>query len=675
MKQFANRLGLRGLTMAILLISAVSALQAAVPASPSVVTVQGRKVILQRRQADASLSPAITFTINGLNWSPVPVGSNNQADWANYYVSDLNIMSKMNVSVVRTYSPLPMNATGLAVLDYCYSHNIYMIMDVGYDTSNTGVAAVVNFFKNHPAILMFQVGNEWNYNNGYGTFGTSIATDAATVQRMAGVVKANDPNHPVTSSIGNAYDDTPYKNGVFTTCSNVDVWGFNTYLISDASAAANKGATYTSKPYYFSEIGTDAFNNNTQMEDQADQDTYNMAHWTSLVNASLLTMQGGPISGEVFFEFSDEWYKASGSVSTHDNGGFSGPFYDNFANEEWWGWVDVNRNPRQICNDMGNAWRGLNVIPSSTTTGTTPDGGTALTIAASGTTTLQAENYDLGGQGVAYSDTDASNLGSSYRTDGVDIQGTSDAGGGYNVGWTAKGEWLGYTVNVAQAGTYTIGARVASAPGAAFFHLEAGPVGQIGGTGTTNLGTFQVAATGGWQTWTTVNITGVSLAAGTYWIRLVEDTGGLNINYLTFTPGGTSTPSLIGHTIALRSQSNSMYVCAENAGNSALVANRSAYNTWEEYVVVDAGNGLVALQSVANNRYVTAPGSGTGSLIASQTAVGTSEEFTIVNAASGLYALQSKVNGQYVTVTSTNALVASQASFSTPSEYAVVVVK
>ena len=47
--------------------------------------------------------------------------------------------------------------------------------------------------------------------------------------------------------------------------------------------------------------------------------------------------------------------------------------------------------------------------------------------------TLQAENYT-----TAF-DTTAGNTGNVYRTDNVDIEATSDAGGGFNVGWTANG--------------------------------------------------------------------------------------------------------------------------------------------------------------------------------------------------------------------------------------------
>ena len=109
-----------------------------------------------------------------------------------------------------------------------------------------------------------------------------------------------------------------------------------------------------------------------------------------------------------------------------------------------------------------------------------------------GTSTIvQADNFDNGGEGVAYHTTDTTNLGGAYRpNEGVSIQPTSDPGSGpgsgYNVGWTVAGDWLGYSVNVAAAGNYDITVRIASAGAvgnnAGYFHLEFGPTGQVGGS-------------------------------------------------------------------------------------------------------------------------------------------------------------------------------------------------
>src|SRR3569833_1421334 len=77
--------------------------------------------------------------------------------------------------------------------------------------------------------------------------------------------------------------------------------------------------------------------------------------------------------------------------------------------------------------------------------------------------TVQSENFDTGGEGLAYHDSEAANQGGQYRTtEGVDIEACSDSGGGYILGWNNAGEWQKYTVNVASAGTYTVTFRVAN---------------------------------------------------------------------------------------------------------------------------------------------------------------------------------------------------------------------
>ena len=88
--------------------------------------------------------------------------------------------------------------------------------------------------------------------------------------------------------------------------------------------------------------------------------------------------------------------------------------------------------------------------------------------------TFQAEDFDNGGEGVAYHDTDATNAGGAYRQAGVDLQAASE--GGYDVGWVSAGEWLAYSVNVQAAGSYLLEARVAAPTAGGTFHVEFGGV-------------------------------------------------------------------------------------------------------------------------------------------------------------------------------------------------------
>jgi len=180
-------------------------------------------------------------------------------------------------------------------------------------------------------------------------------------------------------------------------------------------------------------------------------------------------------------------------------------------------------------------WFGSYVLPwlgQGTTVPESPFSGTPAAIPG----VVQAENYDLGGEGVAYHDTDSANNGGQYRNDGVDIEATTDTGG-YDIGWTAAGEWMKYTVTVASAGAYQVAFRVASG-------ASGGTLALLDANGNNLTGAVTVPATGGWQTWTTVSAN-VTLPAGQQVIELYTSSGGFNLNSLSFANGAPSAPSQV----------------------------------------------------------------------------------------------------------------------------------
>ena len=157
---------------------------------------------------------------------------------------------------------------------------------------------------------------------------------------------------------------------------------------------------------------------------------------------------------------------------------------------------------------------------------TGPFGGTPAPIPG----TVQNENYDNGGQGVAFSVNSINGSANSYRPDGVDLENTTDPGGGLDVGWTSGGQWFRYTVNVATAGSYIVSFRVAALASAGTtagsFHLQTP-------SGTNLSGTIDVPGTGGWQAWTTITAS-VTLPAGRQVLEVFEDTGGYNLDSMAF---------------------------------------------------------------------------------------------------------------------------------------------
>ena len=163
----------------------------------------------------------------------------------------------------------------------------------------------------------------------------------------------------------------------------------------------------------------------------------------------------------------------------------------------------------------------------------TPFGSTPAAIPG----TVQAENYDVGGTGVAYNVNSINGTAPGYRSDEVDLETTADTGGGYDLGWTSGGQWFRYTVNVAAAGNYTVSFRLA-APSAVedAFHLSSS-------SGADLSGPINIPTTGGWQNWTTVTTT-VTLPAGQQVLILDQDNGGWNINFASFSsPSGAGSSS------------------------------------------------------------------------------------------------------------------------------------
>jgi len=110
---------------------------------------------------------------------------------------------------------------------------------------------------------------------------------------------------------------------------------------------------------------------------------------------------------------------------------------------------------------------------------------------------------------------------------GTQQETTTDAGGGKNVGYIDAGDWLSYAgtpVNIPSSGNYVIEYRVASQNGGGSLAFE-----EAGGAPV--HGTIAIPATGGWQTWTTIQHT-VNLSAGNHQFGIKANAGGWNLNWI-----------------------------------------------------------------------------------------------------------------------------------------------
>src|SRR4029077_1805110 len=134
---------------------------------------------------------------------------------------------------------------------------------------------------------------------------------------------------------------------------------------------------------------------------------------------------------------------------------------------------------------------------------------------------FEAENFDNGGEGVAYHDNTPGNQGGQYRlNESVDI--ISPYPGGYVVNNFETGEWLKYMINVSQSGTYRLDALVSSMFSNSSFHMEI--------DGIDRTGVVAVPNTGSWGTFQWVGKGGVNLTAGPHILKMYANVQYFNLD-------------------------------------------------------------------------------------------------------------------------------------------------
>jgi beta-galactosidase/beta-glucuronidase len=282
------------------------------------------------------------YIIKGLCYSPVPKGSTTR-DFGTL-TEDLALMVEAGVNTIRVYSQIE----DRAVLDEIHAAGIKVIMGFGYydengsfDIRSGSFIDYVNTYKDHPAILMWELGNEYNYHPEW--FKGDIKTWYAALNKAAEMIHQNDTSHPVSTAHGELPDAL-----ALSSCPNVDVWGMNVYRWDHPEAIFSEWAAVSSKPMYLSEAGADSFM--TEAGDGYDQGVNQEAQADANKKILRAVFKHQDVcSGVTLFSFTDGWWKA-GSPGTQDPGGSApnsgGVPYDGAANEEYWGIVDIDRNKK-----------------------------------------------------------------------------------------------------------------------------------------------------------------------------------------------------------------------------------------------------------------------------------------------------------------------------------------
>jgi hypothetical protein len=310
----------------------------------SIVTVSGYQLMVRKRLTNGQLSVAQPYDIKGISWSPFGANESFTSDGSIYSIhgaQDIPLMASAHINTVKTYSSFEKNAKGLAVLDTLYANNMMVVMMVfaAYDTND--YQQVVTMFKDHPAILMWVVGNEWNYNNLYSNH--SMSECIQKVNSVIADIKSIDSNHPVAT----VYGEVPTPD-ILAQVNSPDVWGLNLYPYLDFNQRFSTWHDQSSQPMFVSEYGADAYDINQNLVSE-DKQAYALDVLTKQVRMNLSAKNSTKVClGGMPFEWNDEWWKG-GNPANHDISGYNngGVYDDGHATEEWWGIVDANRNPRK----------------------------------------------------------------------------------------------------------------------------------------------------------------------------------------------------------------------------------------------------------------------------------------------------------------------------------------
>jgi len=327
----------------VILISCVH-ISCAQATSKDVVTVLNRQILLNGNP----------YLIKGVCYNPVPKGSNRR-DFSDLS-KDLELMKEAGINTIRVYSPIIEET----FLDKIHDAGIRVIVNFGYnqdgnyDILTGSFIDYINQYKNHPAILFWELGNEYNYHPEW--FDNDIKNWYRAMNNAAEIIHQNDSNHPVATAYGELPDSTALALGPA-----IDIWGINVYRWDDPGEIFEQWRGISTKPMYLSETGADSYMT-AEMKGYKKGENQK-AQADAIRNILEVVFNHRDVcAGVTLFEFSDEWWKA-GNINAHDQGGraprSSGVPYDGAPNEEYWGIVNVDRTKKLAFETVKNIYRNI----------------------------------------------------------------------------------------------------------------------------------------------------------------------------------------------------------------------------------------------------------------------------------------------------------------------------
>lgn len=281
------------------------------------------------------------FYMKGICYHPVEIGEIKRSFKS--LDDDLLLMKEAGINTVRVYEPID----DKNVLDKFNNAGIKVVISFGYnqrgkfDIVSGTFINYIRKYKDHDAILMWELGNEYNYNPQW--FGGDINNWYKSMELVSQIIQLEDPKRLVSS----AHGDLPSKDAL-AIASSINIWGMNVYRWDEPASIFEEWKEISNKPMYFAELGSDSYMTKTTPKYEKGPNQQAQADANKKILNEVLINSDKNV-GSFIFQFTDGLWKA-GNPSKQNNGGSApnsdGTPYDGTANEEYWGIVDIYRNKK-----------------------------------------------------------------------------------------------------------------------------------------------------------------------------------------------------------------------------------------------------------------------------------------------------------------------------------------